>query len=186
MDSVTGLLGQWQAGNKEAMETLLPLVYDRLKAIARNQLAKEHSAQVQTTELVHQAYLQLVDPNVDWQDRVHFFAVASRVMRRLLVDQARARSRLKRGGDFERVTLNEAELGALGKDPELLDLDAALSRLAEEDERKAQVVEYHFFGGMTYEEIAMVVKVSVNTVGRDLRFAKAWLAKEMTQAGLSG
>ena len=182
MNSVTRLLDQWRAGNDDAVQTLVPLVYDRLKVIAKNQLARERGGHVQTTELVHQAYLQLVGADVDWQDRVHFFAVAARVMRRLLVDQARARQRLKRGGEFERVTLNEGEIGTPGDNPELLDLDAALDRLTAEDERKAKVVEYHFFGGMTYEEIARVLDVSVNTVDRDLRFAKAWLAKEMSQA----
>lgn len=177
--TVTDLLVRWREGDEGALELLVPQVYERLRAIARRQLAGERSPSVQSTELVHLAYEQLVNISVDWQSRVHFYALAARMMRRLLVDQARARGRKKRGGELARVTLTDVADVGTDRDPRLADLDDALTRLAARDERKARVVECRFFGGMTYDEIAGALDVSVNTVDRDLRFAKAWLAREL-------
>ena len=182
--SVTTLLQDWRQGSTSALERLMPLVYDSLKKIAKRRRAAEHGGNTfDTTEIVHQAYIQLVDADVDWQNRSHFYAIASQVMRRVLIDQARARNRQKRGGDEERVTYDEAMVRAPDLDANLLDLDRALTQLAQQDERKARILECHFFAGMTYDEIAETLSVSAATVDRDLRFAKAWVYREMSGDG---
>ncbi len=162
------------------MEQLVPLIYDELRALAAKRLRSERPDHtLQATALVHEAYARLVDADIDFQGRAHFFAVAAQTMRRVLVDHARARSRDKRGGGARPITL-EDDIAALDTRPDdLLDLDAAMNRLAERDPRKAQVVELHFFGGLTYAEIASAVDISEATVDRDLRMAKAWLATEL-------
>jgi RNA polymerase sigma factor (TIGR02999 family) len=177
---VTTLLRSWRGGNQDALERMVPLVYHELRGIAGRLMRGERADHtLQATALVHEAYARLVDAEVDWQDRSHFFAVAARQMRRVLVDHAKARGRVKRGGGRERLTLEESIVVAPGQTQSLLDLDDALTRLEQLDERKAKVIELHFFGGLTYDETAEALGISAATVDRDLRFAKAWLYREL-------
>jgi RNA polymerase sigma factor (TIGR02999 family) len=179
-ESVTQLLGAWRAGSRDALERLTPLVYDELRRLARRYMSSERrSHTLQATELVNQAFVRLVDMDVPWQDRAHFFAVAARLMRRILVDHAKAHRRAKRGGADTTISIEEAvEVGG-DSDPDLVALDEALTRLARFDQRKADIVELHYFGGLTYDEIAEAVSVSAATVARELNFAKSWLYKEL-------
>jgi RNA polymerase sigma-70 factor (ECF subfamily) len=178
---VTQLLRAWSRGQESALDRLVPLVYRDLHLRARRCMAGErveHS--LQTTALIHEAYLRLVGPSpVDWESRGHFFAVAARVMRRILVDHARARRSLKRGGDGQPVTLDEQLLVAKTPDRDLVSLDDALKSLATFDERKARVVELRYFGGLGAEETSQVLNVSPQTVLRDWKLAKVWLLREM-------
>jgi RNA polymerase sigma factor (TIGR02999 family) len=178
---VTGLLQAWSRGECSALDRLVPLVYRELHLRARRCMAGERAQHsLQTTALVHEAYLKLVGPSpVDWENRGHFFAVAARVMRRILVDHARARRSLKRGGEARPVELDEQLLVAGGPDRDLVSLDDALRVLAALDERKVRVVEMRFFGGLSVEETAEVLGVSPQTVLRDWRLAKVWLLREM-------
>ena len=181
--NLTQLLRDWRAGDARALEHLTPMVYDALRRLGRNALRGENPGlTLQATEVVHEAFLQLMDAEVDFNDRSHFYALAARQMRRILVDHARARRRDKRGGKALRVTLNDADLAAAGPDLDLVDLDAALQRLSALDPRKAQVLELHFFGGLTYDEAAAALEVSPATIDRELRFAKAWVARELGRA----
>jgi len=180
---VTALLAQMQAGQDAAFDDLLAVVYDELRLIARKQLRDERDDHtLRTTELVHEAYMKLVDHDaVDWQGRRHFFAVAARAMRQVLVDYARQKTREKRGGDAPEVsldTLPPSDVPAEGPE-ELLVIDDALGRLAEEDERMARVVECRFFGDFTLDETADILDVSRSTVVRDWRTARAWLNREL-------
>jgi RNA polymerase sigma factor (TIGR02999 family) len=179
--SVTELLRRWRHGDQSALERLTPLVYDQLRARAERLLARERPQTLEPTALVHEAYLRLLgsEVRVDWADRAHFLAVAARVMRQILIDAARARGRGKRGGDALRVTLSGDLEGAPGPNLDLLGLDRALGALAAQSERKARLVELHFFGGLSYPELAEALSVSEATVHRELRFAKAWLRKEL-------
>lgn len=180
---VTLLLRRWRGGDAVAAERLAPLVYDELRRIARGLMGGERPDHtLQPTALVHEAFLRLVDADVDWQDRAHFLAVGARVMRRLLVDHAKGRRRDKRGGGAVRVTLTPGVAATADRDADLLDLDRALETLASRDERQAKIVELHFFGGLTYDETGVVVGVSPATVKRDLRMAKAWLYRELKGA----
>jgi RNA polymerase sigma-70 factor (ECF subfamily) len=178
---VTCLLQAWSRGEESALDKLVPLVYRDLHLRARRCMAGErveHS--LQTTALIHEAYLKLVGPSpVGWESRGHFFAVAARVMRRILVDHARARRSLKRGGEERPVPLDEALVVAGTPDRDLVSLDDALRALAALDERKARVVEMRYFGGLSVEETAAVLKVSPQTVLRDWKLAKVWLLREM-------
>ena len=189
---VTRLLQQWRQGDAAALEGLLPLVYAELHLLAQRLMRGERSdITLQPTALVAEAYLRLVDMEVAWNDRVHFFAVAANLMRRILVDEARRRQAQKRGGVERPLSLDELvaqgfELAQIGLDSELILLDQALSRLEELDPRKAKVIELRCFAGMTIEETAQVVGISHATVERDLKMAKAWLAKEMMAAETSG
>jgi len=177
---VTALLIASREGDQSALDRLLPLVYDELHALAGRYMRGERPDHtLQATALLNEAYLRLVESNVPWENRVHFFAVAATTMRRILVDYAKARGRAKRGGGAAKVTLDdELMVGAQASD-DIVALDEALQRLAAHDDRKARVVELHFFGGLTYEETAQVLGISPATVDRDLRMAKAWLAKEL-------
>jgi len=178
---VTRLLIEWRDGSDDALNQLMPLVYSELHRIASRHLRKERaSATLQTTVLLHEAYIRLVGADVQWEGRSHFLAIASRTMRRVLVDHARARSRVKRGGpDAVPVTLTNA-LAADGADQvDIIAVDQALEKLAAFDERKARIVEMHFFGGLTYDEIAEVLEISPATVHRDLRVARSWLYNEL-------
>ncbi len=177
---VTRLLLDWRSGDQAALDQLVPLVYDELRALAGKRLGRERPDHtLQPTALVHEAYARLVDADVAWQDRAHFVAVAARTMRRILVDHARARMRQKRGGGARAVTMEEG-LVAVPETPEaLVALDAAMEQLAAVDSRKADVVELHFFGGLTYAETAEALGISAATVDRDLRMAKAWLFREL-------
>lgn len=179
---VTRLLREWHGGSAEALDQVIPLVYDELKRLASRQLRRESGAHtVQPTALVHEAYERLLGADVDWADRVHFFAIAARTMRRVLVEHARARQRLKRGGDLERTTLVEEGVAGDSAPIDILDLERALEKLAALDERKQRVVELHFYGGLTYDEIAAALDISAATVHRDLRMAKSWLHRELTR-----
>ena len=182
---VTGLLVKWGRGDKGALERLIPLVYRELHQIARRHMRHEgadHS--LQATALVNEAYLRLVDADeVEWQDRAHFLAVAARVMRRILVDHARARHSEKRGGHAAKVTFDEALVVTHEPGQDFVALDDALEVLATFDERKSRVIELRFFGGLSVEDTASVLKVSPATVMGDWRLAKAWLRREMRGDG---
>jgi len=179
--SVTALLQAWRAGDEQALAAMMPIVHDELRKLARRSLAGErpdHTLQV--TALVNEAYLRLVDlKRMQWQDRAHFFAMSARLMRRILVDHARARRYDKRGGGVRPVSLDEALHVAANAARDLVALDEALAALAATDERKARVVELRFFGGLSVDEVGSVLHISPETVGRDWRLAKAWLAREI-------
>lgn len=175
----TRLLAQAGEGNEAALNELVPLVYKELRTLAHRVVRSRRPDQtLRTTALIHEAYLKLAGSDVQWNDRVHFLAIAARAMRMILVDSVRASGRLKRGGAGARVTLDEAML-VTNLDQSLIDLDQALDRLAEFDARKSRIVELHYFGGLSYEEIAAETSVSEATVHRELRLAKAWIAREI-------
>ena len=179
---ITNILLDWGTpGEERPMDQLLPFVYDELRRVAHRQLGRERPGHtLSTTALVHEAYLRLVDQTrARWVDRAHFFAVASGVMRRILVDYARRFRAAKRGGDAQRVDLDLAEVSLDQRSEMLIDLDEALGRLAELNPRLSQVVEYRFFGGMTEEETAEALGVTDRTVRRDWIKAKAWLSREL-------
>jgi RNA polymerase sigma-70 factor (ECF subfamily) len=178
---VTHLLQQWSLGDDAALAELTPLVYEELRRLAHRQMNTERSGHtLQTTALVNEAYLRLADrTNPRWQNRAHFFAVAARAMRRILVSYARSQRSQKRGGGALKVELDEAALVSPEESKEIIDLHEALERLASLDSRKAQVVELKYFGGLNYDEMAEVLKISSITVRRDWRFAKAWLYTEL-------
>ena len=180
---VTALLLAWSQGDPSALEKLTPLVYQELHRLARGYMGREHAGHtLQTTALVHEAYLRLIDSSrVRWQNRAHFFAVAAQLMRRILVDFARSHHQLKRGGEAPRVSLSEAFEVAGEKDADLVALDDALQNLASVDLRKSRVVELRFFGGLSVEETAEVLQVSPDTVMRDWRLAKLWLLRELSK-----
>jgi RNA polymerase sigma-70 factor, ECF subfamily len=182
---VTQLLGDWSGGDEGALEKLIPLVQPELHRLAHYYMSRERAGHtLQTTALLNEAYLQLTDKTpLRWQNRTHFMSVAAQLMRRIMVDHARARHALKRGAGAIRVTLDETALVAEERAEELLALDEALEKLAEFDRRRCEIVEMRYFGGMTVEEIADVLKVHPNTVMRDWRAAKAWLYAELTTEG---
>ena len=178
---VTSLLAAWRDGDPQAPGRLMPIVYDELRRLATRSMKRERPDHtLQPTALVHEAYLRLVKADVSWQDRTHFMSVAARVMRRILVEHARARKARKRGGDDTRVTLSAPIEAA---QPDLVDvllLDEALDRLQAYDARQAQVVELSYFGGMTYPEVGATLGISEASVHRSLRHARAWLRRELT------
>jgi RNA polymerase sigma-70 factor, ECF subfamily len=178
--AVTQLLHQWSSGDKDALDKLMPFVYDQLHRLASNCLRSERPEHtLRATALVHEAYVRLVDAEVAWEDRVHFFAVSARVLRRILVDHAKSRNRNKRGGEFQKIPLDEAMLVGPHEDKSILELDEALQRLAALDQRKSELIELLFFGGLTYDEAAAALKISPATVHRELKLAKAWLYREL-------
>jgi RNA polymerase sigma-70 factor (ECF subfamily) len=178
---VTVLLRSWAGGDAAALERLTPLIYDELRRRARRYMADQGPENtLQATALVNEAFLHLVRAeNTPWQDRAHFFAVSAKVMRRILVDAARARGSERRGGAIVKVQLHESLDGIADPGRELVALDDALSALAQFDARQARVVEMRFFGGLTVEETAEVLKISGPSVKRDWKLARAWLAREM-------
>lgn len=182
---VTRLLRQWSQGDREALDQLVPLMYAELRQLAHHRLRREPaSPSLNTTGLVHDAYLKLVDVrHAQFRDRGHFLAMASRVMRRLLVDQARARRAAKRGGAAVKTELDEALYVSDSQAEALADLDEALKRLEAIDPRQGQIVEQRYFGGLSLEETAEALGVSLATIKRELRFAHAWLAVELGTAG---
>ena len=182
---ITQLLGDWSGGNEGALEKLIPLVQPELHRLAHYYMRRERAGHtLQTTALLNEAYLQLTDKTQpQWQNRTHFMAVAAQLMRRIMVDHARARHALKRGAGAIRVTLDETALVTEERAEELLALDEALEKLAEFDRRRCEIVEMRYFGGLTIEEIAEVLKVHPNTVMRDWKAAKAWLYAELTTEG---
>ncbi len=181
---ITRLLQAWRDGDRLALDRLMPLVQDELHRLAHRYMAREKAGHVlQTTALVNEAYLHLVDAHkVKWQDRAHFFAISANLMRRILVHLARERDARKRGGQWLQVSLDEAAIGSPEPDANLIELDDALTALAEVDARKAKVVELRFFAGLSLEETAEVLEVSADTVWRDWDLAKSWLYREMKHA----
>ena len=179
---ITQLLQAWRQGDERALEKLTPQVYRELHLAAKRCMARERDGHtLQTTALINELYLHLSDLKlIDWQNRAHFFALCARQMRRILTDQARARQSHKRGGGVEPVLFDEALMVAPETSTDLVAVDDALNRLAKVDERKSQVVEMRFFGGLSVEETAEVLKVSPDTVMRDWRLAKAWLLRALS------
>jgi RNA polymerase sigma factor (TIGR02999 family) len=184
----TQLLKAWTTGDEQALEKLTPLVYEQLRRVAQRHMAGQRPGHVlQTTALVNEVYLQLLDcGQMNWQDRAHFFAMSAQLMRRILIDFARSRDSQKRGGDALHVSMDEAPSVCKEPDPSLLALDDALKALAAVDERKSKVVELRFFGGLSVEETAAVLKVSRETVMRDWRLAKLWLLRELSEGNGRG
>ena len=180
---ITRLLVAWGDGDESALEQLAPLVHQELHRLAHHYMRNEPAGHVlQTSALVNEAYIRLIDwKNVKWQNRAHFFAVSAQMMRRILVDFARMKQYAKRGGGAVQVSLSEAASLAEYKESDLVALDEALHALAEIDQRKSQVVELRFFGGLEVKEVAEILRVSEETVMRDWRFAKAWLLRELGQ-----
>jgi RNA polymerase sigma-70 factor, ECF subfamily len=175
---VTRLLQDWQGGKKEALDELLPIVYDELRRVAHRLLSNEYAETLPTTALVHEAYLKLVNQHsVDWQNRGQFFAIAAQAMRRILVDHARERHARKRDGI--KITLEDAEKILVEVNESLLDLDIALDELAVFDEQQAQIVELRYFAGLTFEEVAAVLKLSTTNVFREWTLARAWLYRRI-------
>jgi RNA polymerase sigma factor (TIGR02999 family) len=179
--NVTELLQAWSGGDNSALEKLIPLVYDELHRLAKRYIGRERPGHtLQTTALVNEAYLRLIDAQqVEWQNRAHFFAISAQLMRRILVDFARKKRFAKRGGEAIQVSLAEAILVPQGRNADLVALDEALETLTKIDERKGRVVELRFFGGLSVEETAEVLKVSPETVLRDWKVAKVWLLREL-------
>lgn len=186
--NVTEMLLDWRSGNKEALGELMPLVYDELRRLAAHYMRRERAQHtLQPTALVNEAYLRLIGMKISWQDRAHFFAVAARLMRRLLVDHARANKSDKRGQDDPKVSLDNTTAASLDVATavcvkprmDLLALDEALTRLAAFDQRKSEIVELCFFGGLNNDEVAEALNISRATLQRDLRLAKAWLKLEL-------
>jgi len=180
--NVTQLLLGWSSGDKEALDKLVPLVYDELRRQAARYLRRERVGHtLQTTALINEAYLRLIDQkNVHWQNRAHFFGIAAQLMRRILVDHARTKKRAKRGGSDVRVSFSEATIKAKDQDLDIVALDEALERLTKIDEQQSRIVELRFFSGLTVEETAEVLSISPATVKRDWSMAKAWLHRELT------
>ncbi|WP_428354147.1 ECF-type sigma factor [Methyloprofundus sp.] len=179
---ITQLLLDWRKGDQQALDQLTPIIYQSLRRLSIRHLSGENCPTIQPTELLHEAYMELVDVDIDWQDRAHFFAVASRMMRRMLINRAKHRQRLKRGGDQQRIEVDLDQLAPIETEVQILELNDALLRLAKIDQRKSDVLEFHFFGGLNYHEIATALSISEATVDRDLRFAKAWVHSEMRPA----
>ncbi|OLE54525.1 MAG: RNA polymerase subunit sigma-70 [Acidobacteria bacterium 13_1_20CM_3_53_8] len=181
-NEVTQLLEEWSSGKREALDKLTPLVYEELRRLAHRYMNREQPGNtLQTTALVNEAYLRLVKrKNVRWQNRAHFFAVAAQVMRHILIDHAREHHYAKRGGDARKISLDQVTLMSPERAKELIALDEALEALARIDPRKSRIVELRYFGGMTIEEVAEVLKIAPVTVQREWRAAKAWLYKAVT------
>ena len=182
---ITQLLAEWSDGNQSALDELYPLVYEELHRLARRYMSRERKGHtLQTTALINEAYVRLVDQkNVRWANRSHFFAISAQIMRRILIDHARRQGYAKRGGGAKQVSLEEAAIVAPDQASELVRLDEALKSLAKVDERRCHVVELRYFGGLSNEEIAGVLKVSENTVTRDWNLARAWLYQQLTEGG---
>jgi RNA polymerase sigma factor (TIGR02999 family) len=182
-NEVTQMLLDWSGGDKAALDRLMPLVYEELRRLAHHYMGRERAGHtLQTTAIVNEAYLQLVDQrSVEWQNRAHFFGIAAHLMRRILASYARSRRYIKRGGGAHQVLLDEAMMVSEEKAADMVALDDALSALAEIDPRKSQIVEMRFFSGLSIEETAEVLGVSPGTVMRDWTLAKAWLRREMTK-----
>jgi RNA polymerase sigma factor (TIGR02999 family) len=180
---VTSLLAKWQEGNPAALDALMPLVYDELYRRARSYMRSEKAGHtLQPTALLHEAYLRLVDHEQStWKDRAHFFAVTSQIIRHILVDHARSRGRLKRGGPAVRIAMAEGLAVTEPQEIDLVDLDGALERLTALDQRQGRIVELRFFGGLSIEETSEALKISPATVKREWSIARAWLYRELTK-----
>jgi len=182
---ISFLLGEWSNGDKNALEQLMPLVYDELRRMAHGYMRRQPSDHTfQTTELIHEAYLKLAKGGgQEFQNRAHFFGVAAKAMRHILVDYARSKQSDKRGGGRQRVSLDEDTAASFDRTDRLVALDEALKNLESLDERKSRVVELRFFAGLTNEEVAEVLKISTETVKRDWRFTRTWLLRELAGGG---
>jgi RNA polymerase sigma factor (TIGR02999 family) len=177
---ITQLLADWQAGNRDALDQLTPVIYQELHRLAERYMRGESAGHtLQATALVNEAYLRLIDSEQPWKSRAHFLGVAAQMMRRILVDHARSRGSAKRGSDLSHVDIDEATIVTQDNGDIVLGLDAALLKLAKFDERKSRLVELRFFGGLTDEETQEVLGISVTTLERELRLAKAWLKQEL-------
>jgi len=182
-ENLTQLLLAWSRGDESAKDELFPLVYETLRRIARRQLRGERAGHtLESAELINEAYLKLAEQSISWENRAHFFGIAALLMRRLLVDYARARQRLKRGGDLQQISLTAAGRIARDEAVDLLALDEALNTLSEVDPQRGRIVELRFFGGLTLEETAHVMGISIPTVERGWRAARAWLQTELSQS----
>jgi RNA polymerase sigma factor (TIGR02999 family) len=181
--NITWLLQEWKNGDETAVDRLFPLVYEELKRQARSYLNRERvDHTLQPTALVHEVYLRLIKLNqIKWENRAHFYAISATTMRRILVDHAREVAAEKRGGDMKQLTLDKVQIAIEQKATDLLELDEALTRLAGIEERKARVIEMNFFGGLNQKEIAEILQVTEKTIQRDLKFAKLWLYRELSQ-----
>lgn len=179
--NVTEMLRDWRNGDQEALGKLIPMVYDELRRQAAGYLRRERSGHtLQTTALIHEAYLRLINQqNIDWQNRAHFYAIAARLMRQILVDHARKRQATKRGGSGLKIPLEEAMVISSGRDVDLVALDEALTRLAALDPQQSRIVELRYFSGLSVEETAEALGVSSRTVRRDWNVAKAWLRQQI-------
>jgi RNA polymerase sigma factor (TIGR02999 family) len=184
--AVTLLLSAWRAGDSNALQQLTPLVYEELRLLAHRYMRRERNSHtLQATAVVHEAFVRMVDMEIDWQDRNHFYAVAATLMRRILVDHAKSKQRVKRGGSAHIHSLDTSDMAtatslvAGNNTYDVLDIDETLQQLAKVDARLAQVIELHYFGGLTCPEIASALSLSEATVNRDLRLAKAWMLKEL-------
>jgi len=178
---ITQLLGAWRSGDSDALDQLMPLVYEQLRVLASRYMRKERTDHtLRATALVHEAFLKLLEADVGFEDRMHFLAIAAITMRRILVESARSHRSAKRGGGAEKVVLDDAILISQPVGIDVLDLDAALTRLGKQDQRKARLIELTYFGGMSAEEAAAVLEISTATVNRDLKLARAWLQRELT------
>lgn len=182
-DKITQLLKAHSSGDRSALDELMPLVYDKMHDLAHYRMVGERTGHtLNTTDLLHEAYLELINFNrIDWENRAHFFGLASQVMRNILVDYAVKKKAQKRGGDRKRVTLGEGDIATELNLHDILSVHQALERLAEIDERQVRVVECRFFGGLTLEETAEALEISTATVSRDWKMAKAWLNREMSE-----
>jgi len=182
-EDITCLLQEWKNGDETAIDRLFPLVYDELRRQARSYLNRERGNHtLQPTALVHEVYLRLIKLNqIKWENRAHFYAISATTMRRILVDHAREIAADKRGGAMQRITLEKVQIANGQKATDLLELDEALTKLAEIEERKARVIEMNFFGGLNQKEIAEVLQMTEKTIQRDLKFAKLWLYRELSQ-----
>ncbi len=180
---VTQMLADWSNGNQQALNSLLPLVYDEMRRIASRYLRRERVGHtLQTTALVHEAYLRLIDQQqVNWQSRAHFYGIAAQMMRRILIDHAREQQADKRGGGMPKIAIDEALDAAEEKEVDLIALDDALNTLAKLDEQQSRIVELRFFGGLTIEETAAVLHISPATIKREWVMAKAWLHRELAK-----
>ena len=180
---ITQLLAEWSEGNQSALDELYPLVYDELHRLARRYMSRERKSHtLQTTALINEAYVRLVDQkNVRWENRSHFFAISAQIMRRILIDHARRHAYAKRGGGAQQVSLEDVAAITPNPSRELVRLDEALKSLAEMDPRRSQVVELRYFGGLNNEEIAGVLNISENTVTRDWNMARAWLYQQLSE-----
>jgi RNA polymerase sigma factor (TIGR02999 family) len=184
--NVTELLVAWTEGDRYALERLMPVVYEELRRLARRQMRLERNHTLQATALVHEAYMKLIEQHsVSWQNRAHFFAIAARLMRRIVMKRARRRATLKRGGGRDDVRLEDVDVASTQQTVDVVALDDVLTRLAAFDPRQCEIVELRFFGGLSIEETAGVLGVSTGTVKREWRTAKAWLHKEIARSGES-
>lgn len=184
-EEVSQLLRDWSNGDEAALDKVIPVVYQELRRLAHHYMRKERGDHtLQTTALVNEAYMRLADyKKMRWQSRVHFFAVSAQVMRRILVEHARSRNSVKRGGDAQKISLDETAVVSGGRSAEVIAVDDALTDLESWDQRKGKIVELRFFGGLSIEETAKVLKVSPTTVQREWRAAKAWLYRAISEGG---